>query len=318
MSAPPSASANGTPGPGYYPDPSIPGYIRYWNGAAWVPGTSRPEPREGEPMPVAPPGVPAPPQPSAPSGPPTPSGQDAPGEAAREETGPVFLDEEGPSAARGPAPSPSPAPSPASSGGDSLPELRVRGEVEIRPGDRVTTWDDPSRLHGNRPEPASAWQADASRQAGFDGEQSGRVSWGTGDAASPALGAGRSPQALEPGSDPRGGWGRTDASPAGGAPQPAGGEGVPPRTEGTVRMRPVRPEGAGAADAGGRPARREDTVGLRRAEAARPVPPAPGAPAPGTPAPAAPAPAAPVSAPAAPEQPSWPRQVRELAQRAPA
>ncbi|UQX01356.1 RDD family protein [Streptomyces sp. RerS4] len=27
---------------GYYPDPSIPGYVRYWNGGAWVPGTSRP------------------------------------------------------------------------------------------------------------------------------------------------------------------------------------------------------------------------------------------------------------------------------------
>ncbi|WP_329195576.1 MULTISPECIES: RDD family protein [unclassified Streptomyces] len=27
---------------GYYPDPSIPGYVRYWNGSAWVPGTSRP------------------------------------------------------------------------------------------------------------------------------------------------------------------------------------------------------------------------------------------------------------------------------------
>ncbi|MFF4370404.1 RDD family protein [Streptomyces sp. NPDC001594] len=44
---------------GYYPDPSIPGYVRYWNGAAWVPGTSRPAP---DPAPV-------------------------------EETGPVFLDE---------------------------------------------------------------------------------------------------------------------------------------------------------------------------------------------------------------------------------
>ncbi|MFE9929442.1 RDD family protein [Streptomyces sp. NPDC005533] len=31
---------------GYYPDPSIPGYIRYWNGAAWVPGTSRPAPAQ--------------------------------------------------------------------------------------------------------------------------------------------------------------------------------------------------------------------------------------------------------------------------------
>ncbi|MFG2878273.1 RDD family protein [Streptomyces sp. NPDC048337] len=45
---------------GYYPDPSIPGYVRYWNGAAWVPGTSRPAP------------APAPPA---------------------EQTGPVFLDQ---------------------------------------------------------------------------------------------------------------------------------------------------------------------------------------------------------------------------------
>ncbi|MEV7526791.1 DUF2510 domain-containing protein, partial [Streptomyces sp. NPDC091371] len=27
---------------GYYPDPSIPGFVRYWNGLSWVPGTSRP------------------------------------------------------------------------------------------------------------------------------------------------------------------------------------------------------------------------------------------------------------------------------------
>ncbi|WP_251064683.1 DUF2510 domain-containing protein, partial [Streptomyces sp. ISL-44] len=46
---------------GYYPDPSIPGYVRYWNGAAWVPGTSRPAP---VPVPVS-----------------------------VEETGPVFLDQ---------------------------------------------------------------------------------------------------------------------------------------------------------------------------------------------------------------------------------
>ncbi|MGW3075525.1 RDD family protein [Kitasatospora sp. NPDC001132] len=36
------------PEPGYYPDPSIPGYVRYWGGAAWVPGTSRPAPAGGE------------------------------------------------------------------------------------------------------------------------------------------------------------------------------------------------------------------------------------------------------------------------------
>ncbi|MCZ0975634.1 DUF2510 domain-containing protein [Streptomyces albulus] len=57
MSAPTSGSAGGSPTPGFYPDPSIPGYIRYWNGAAWAPGTSRPAPAEGEPMPAPPPGV---------------------------------------------------------------------------------------------------------------------------------------------------------------------------------------------------------------------------------------------------------------------
>ncbi|AEW94315.1 MULTISPECIES: RDD family protein [Streptomycetaceae] len=41
------AGSNG-PRAGYYPDPSIPGYVRYWDGTAWVPGTSRPEPKPGE------------------------------------------------------------------------------------------------------------------------------------------------------------------------------------------------------------------------------------------------------------------------------
>ncbi|WP_101254639.1 RDD family protein [Streptomyces barkulensis] len=311
MSAPPSASANGSPGPGYYPDPSIPGYIRYWNGAAWVPGTSRPEPREGEPMPAAPPGVvvQAPPSPAvpAPAVPAVPAaGSPAPAESPQEETGPVFLDEEGAADAGGRAGSPASAP------GDSLPQLRGRGEVEIRPGDRAAAWNDPSRPHGG-PEPASAWQADAARQTGLDGERDGRVSWGTGDPgegaapAAPALGAGRAPQALGPGPDPRGG-------------------NAQPRDEGTVRMRPVRPEGTGTAPAaGGRPVRPGDIVGLRRTEAPEagaPAVPAPGVPAPGVPAAPAPAdpvgPAAPVT-PAGPAsgQPSWTRQVHELAQRAP-
>ncbi|MEV8323882.1 RDD family protein [Kitasatospora sp. NPDC056731] len=38
------------PEPGYYPDPSIPGFVRYWGGSAWVPGTSRLAPAEGEVM----------------------------------------------------------------------------------------------------------------------------------------------------------------------------------------------------------------------------------------------------------------------------
>ncbi|MGK5500143.1 RDD family protein [Streptomyces sp. URMC 125] len=321
MSAPPSASANGSPEPGYYPDPSIPGYIRYWNGAAWVPGTSRPEPREGEPTPPAPPGVqvrqsspPSSPLPSSPSPSPSPapSAPRTPRESPAEETGPVFLDEEVPEGA-GDAPAPS---------GGTLPELRGRGEVDVRPGDRVTAWDDPSRLHGVRPEPASAWQADPSRQSGPGGEREDRVSWGAPGAA-PELGAGPAPRALGAAPDPHGPRGDAD-----------GGAGAPARGDGTVRMRPVRPGGTAPA-AGGRPGGSGDTVGLRRPDAGAPALPAQGAPAGGPPAahapvpaapnpaasvPSAPAPGAPVPNPAGPNpaaQPSWTRQVHELARRAP-
>ncbi|MFJ5302187.1 RDD family protein [Streptomyces sp. NPDC088350] len=49
MSAPTPAPGDDRPREGYYPDPSIPGYVRYWNGASWVPGTSRPAPSDGLP-----------------------------------------------------------------------------------------------------------------------------------------------------------------------------------------------------------------------------------------------------------------------------
>ncbi|MFJ1755240.1 RDD family protein [Kitasatospora sp. NPDC088134] len=43
------ATAAGDAGaPGYYPDPSVPGFVRYWAGHAWVPGTSRSAPAPGE------------------------------------------------------------------------------------------------------------------------------------------------------------------------------------------------------------------------------------------------------------------------------
>ncbi|MDV6289582.1 DUF2510 domain-containing protein [Streptomyces sp. UP1A-1] len=71
MSAPTPAPGDGRPREGYYPDPSIPGYVRYWNGASWVPGTSRPAPKDGEPL-APPPGA----RPSV------------------EETGPHFFDED--------------------------------------------------------------------------------------------------------------------------------------------------------------------------------------------------------------------------------
>ncbi|WP_406125933.1 RDD family protein [Streptomyces sp. NBC_00989] len=71
MSAPTPAPGDDRPREGYYPDPSIPGYVRYWNGAAWVPGTSRPAPSDGLPL-----------------GGPGQSGQSV------EETGPHFFDED--------------------------------------------------------------------------------------------------------------------------------------------------------------------------------------------------------------------------------
>jgi len=77
MSAPTPAPGDDRPREGYYPDPSIPGYVRYWNGAAWVPGTSRPAPSDGLPL-------------GAPGGP-GQSGQ--PGRSV-EETGPHFFDED--------------------------------------------------------------------------------------------------------------------------------------------------------------------------------------------------------------------------------
>ncbi|WP_328739965.1 RDD family protein [Streptomyces erythrochromogenes] len=92
---------------GYYPDPSIPGYIRYWNGAAWVPGTSRPAPAAPAPAPTPVP-VPAP----APVRPlPAPAPVAAPAVRA-DETGPVFLDETSMTETL-PEPAPAPEPEPA-------------------------------------------------------------------------------------------------------------------------------------------------------------------------------------------------------------
>ncbi|THA72313.1 RDD family protein [Streptomyces sp. A0958] len=122
MSAPTPAPGDESPREGYYPDPSIPGYVRYWNGASWVPGTSRPAPAQGETQGEARPAAAAGGTAQAPAPPPTPA------PASVEETGPVFLDEE--------------------------------------------------PYEAGRPEPATAWQADASRQAGFGGDHDRRVSWG--------------------------------------------------------------------------------------------------------------------------------------------
>ncbi|MBU7598721.1 DUF2510 domain-containing protein [Streptomyces sp. P38-E01] len=185
MSAPPSGSASGSSTTaGYYPDPSIPGYIRYWDGASWVPGTSRPEPRPGEPTPTAPGEEPR-------SGGQSPEGGGAPASAPPESVDAV-------PAQRTDSPQEPPA------GG--LPELRPRGDVDVRESGQIAEWDDPARLHGQRPESAPSWQADAGRQSGFGGEQDQRISWG-----SPA-------DRGEPG----GGWQRPQAAPPGEAPAQPG------------------------------------------------------------------------------------------------
>ncbi|MFD7103721.1 RDD family protein [Streptomyces celluloflavus] len=204
MSAPTSGSA-GSPTPGFYPDPSIPGYIRYWNGAAWVPGTSRPAPAEGEAMPAPPPGVT--------SASPAP----APVTPAVEETGPVFLDEAAP-------------------GGAAVPVVRRSGEAETRPA----AWDEPGRPHGTGPQAAASWQADASRQSGFGGEPDRRISWGPPEA--PAARGGVPPQREESGggapapAESAGGEPPAAAPPATPAPQDPD---VP--RDGTVTIRAVNP-----------------------------------------------------------------------------
>ncbi|MEU6080579.1 RDD family protein [Streptomyces sp. NPDC047108] len=219
MSAPTSGSAGGSPAPGFYPDPSIPGYIRYWNGAAWVPGTSRPAPADGEAMPGAPGG--APPASPAP-------------EPAREEAGPVFLDE----GDDGGAPQAGPGP--------ALPELRPRGEMDVRSAEGID-WSDPQRLHGSRPEPASAWGADASRQAGF-GEQ-GRISWG----------ADRPEGDPRAGGDPRTGDARTDGGAASGE---GGAQGTVDLGAGSSSVERDRESDRGPGAEGDRP-RRDGTLTLR-------------------------------------------------------
>lgn len=248
MSAPTSGSAGGSPTPGFYPDPSIPGYIRYWNGAAWVPGTSRPAPAEGEAMPAPPPGM-APPSSPELSAPPGPGGLPS----AVEETGPVFFDEE--DAAQGSA----------------LPAVRRAGEVAARPG---VNWDDTTRLHGAGPEAGAAWQADASRQGGFAGESEPRVSWGSPDQAPPGTPSGAPgwgavpPQREEPAgaqtaeasgaSGPAAPEAPSDGTVAIRAVNPAARHGKSSGDQGTTAIRAVRPDA-------GEPARAHETMTFRAA-----------------------------------------------------
>ncbi|WP_327067138.1 RDD family protein [Kitasatospora sp. NBC_01302] len=139
-----SADTAAVPAPGYYPDPSVPGFVRYWNGGTWVPGTSRPAPAEGEVLAVpafaARPAVrpnaryippPAVPERAAP--------QRADGGGG--ETGPVFLDQTGAGAVFTMAP-PEPesaAELPEHSGWQADPQAQ-RGLLETGRAPRWVSW----------------------------------------------------------------------------------------------------------------------------------------------------------------------------------
>lgn len=95
-----------------------------------------------------------------------------------------------------------------------------------------------------RPEPASAWQADSSRQSGFQGSQGG-VAWG---GAGAGTGPGADPRIPEQGGDPTGGAlpGVRSAG-AGRRPEAAAGDERPaerPVPDSTVTIRAVRPRAA--------------------------------------------------------------------------
>ncbi|MEU2159147.1 RDD family protein [Streptomyces sp. NPDC019396] len=190
MSAPTPATGDGSPAAGFYPDPSIPGYVRYWNGVAWVPGTSRPAPGDGAPLPAPPSAVPgAAAGPAAPQTPPTPS---------LEETGPVFLDEDPElMAGRGPEPASvwqADASQQSGFGGDR--DRRVSwGAASQDPrmgpaGAAAGTGASPESP--SAPSPAEAWSPAAAREARASGAA------GPGTAGSSVASAARFDRAADP------------------------------------------------------------------------------------------------------------------------
>jgi uncharacterized RDD family membrane protein YckC len=347
MSAPTPAPGDDRPREGYYPDPSIPGYVRYWNGAAWVPGTSRPAPAGGESL--------------APPGP-----------ASVEATGPHFFDEDPPGgqAAATPAAGAPPAAPPGTPAAPAAPATPAPPATPIAPASPVPptapaahpapaapappaasgTPAAPGAQHGSRPAPAAAWGADSSRQSGFGGDQDRRVWWGGTPGADP-----RVPRAAEPADgpvQPDGRAARTDGSatippavpdedaaaadgstfvfrrpvtgPGDGPGSRPGGSGAAGTDHGTMTFRRITPRtgpGGAAPAAGKAPAGQTPPSGPQQAPAApapnvprQPAAPTgPARPAGAAPASPAPAPAAPVAAGPGGGSRSWAQQVHRLA-----
>ncbi|MFI1397777.1 RDD family protein [Streptomyces sp. NPDC020681] len=277
MSAPTPATGDGSPTPGYYPDPSIPGYVRYWNGAAWVPGTSRPAPRTGEAMPIAP----------GPADASAQSAASAPATPAVEETGPVFIDED---------PSDEPTrPEPATAWqADTARQTGFGGDRDNR-----VSW-------GGAQDPRTPDPAAASGAPGATADpRRAAASGGTGDPTGGALPGVRSMGPASDGEPPTDGTVAIRAMRRG-LPTPTGAgtadpaadssaRGPQPPADGTVTIRALR--AGGAAPAAGQQA--EDPFSVRSM-----TPGASGAPA----APAQSQPQAPAQRRPQPEAPSQPHQ----------
>ncbi|WP_399885595.1 RDD family protein [Streptomyces sp. BBFR51] len=215
MSAPTPAPGDDRPREGYYPDPSIPGYVRYWNGASWVAGTSRPAPEDGEPL-APPPGA----RPSV------------------EETGPHFFDEDPVEESPGAASQHGSRPEPATAwGADRSQQPGFPGTPEQR-----VAW--PGTARGTDPRVPHA------RQAGpADPTDSGAA---PGDPRAGIAGAGTAGSGAGEGRGPGGPARAASADSAGpaGAVGSAGGGGSAQDGRGSVR-RPGGPARAASADSAG-------------------------------------------------------------------
>ncbi|MBQ0829028.1 RDD family protein [Streptomyces tagetis] len=275
MSAPTPAPGDDRPREGYYPDPSIPGYVRYWNGASWVAGTSRPAPRDGESL--------APPPGALPS---------------VEETGPHFFDED---------PLQGPPPAAASQHG-SRPEPAAAWGADAHPGGTgapQVAWPSPPGADPRVPHtPAAAPAPGPAAASGTGSAQDGGAGMGAGVSTGAGAGAGAAPGPVVPEAPSASVPGDTFVfRRPGGASGPArpGSEG--PADEGTMTFRPVPPRTAGEPGP-------QQGPGFGPANAAANAAAHAGAAPAGAPAPAAPAPSpSPPSGPqgAAPG-PAFPRQ----------
>ncbi|MER7001261.1 RDD family protein [Streptomyces sp. NPDC000410] len=297
MSAPTPATGDGSPTPGFYPDPSIPGYIRYWNGSAWVPGTSRPAPKDGEAMPTPPPSAARP-----------AAAASAASVASVEETGPVFLDED-------PEPPASPAPEPASAWqADAAQQSGFGGDR-----DRRVSW-------GSSPQdPRAAGAPGADRSSA----PAGAEGWGSTPASAAPRAAQPDPRAGgAPTDQAAAGWAsgagqpaRSAGTPAGAQPDPTGGAlpgvrnvGATPPADGTMTIRALAPQRSQPKPQSPPQPQVPGQVPAQQ----QPQPEAPVQPhAPARHQPPAAAAATPVSPGAGGGAASWPQQVHQLAQSGP-